>query len=175
MDFRGDQTNVFSGTYTYPYGPAPGSNVNGSVFDTLMVNSTVGLVNIYIEPLPRGMFTPYVGAGIGFVYNDIERTYRNTEELRDAANVLVGTRLRTGTAKENNYELAAALMAGVTFAIDHRWALDVGYRALYMGGSSASVTVPSVSTGAPPLQTSTTTLGNTWEHQARVGVRLNIW
>ena len=40
-------------------------------FDTLKVNSTVGLVNGYIEPLPRGMFTPYVGAGIGFVYNDI--------------------------------------------------------------------------------------------------------
>ena len=130
---------------------------------------------MYIEPLPRGMFTPYIGAGIGFVYNDIERTYLNTEELRDGANLLVGTRSRTATAKENAYELAAALMAGVAFAIDHRWALDVGYRALYMGGVSTSVTVNSIATGLPPTQTSTATLGDTWERQVRVGVRVNLW
>jgi opacity protein-like surface antigen len=38
-------------------------------------------VNGYLELLPRGMFTPYVGAGIGFVYNQITRSYVNTETL----------------------------------------------------------------------------------------------
>ena len=65
-------------------------------------------------------------------------------------------------------------MAGVSFAFDQRWVLDVGYRAQYLGGdTSATVTIVNVP-GATP-QFSKTTMGDHWEHQVRVGVRFNIW
>ena len=37
------------------------------------------MVNGYFDILPRGAFSPYVGAGIGFVYYDVDRTRYNKE------------------------------------------------------------------------------------------------
>jgi opacity protein-like surface antigen len=173
LDFRQDKLNVFSGNYAYA--PSPGFAVAGSVQDSLKVSSAVGLVNGYIDLLPRGFFSPYVGAGIGAVYNQITRSYLNSETLLDGTGATAGARSRVGSGKENNLDLAAALMAGVSIAFDHRWALDIGYRALYMGGSSATVTTPSFVSVLTPTQHSTATLGDTWEHQVRVGLRWNIW
>jgi opacity protein-like surface antigen len=65
-------------------------------------------------------------------------------------------------------------MAGITFAFDHRWAIDVGYRAMYLDGVSASATTSSILNPAS-TQTTTAELGPTCEHQVRVGVRFNIW
>ena len=45
-----------------------------TVAELLKLSSAVGLVNGYFDMLPRGMFTPYVGAGIGFVYNQVSRS-----------------------------------------------------------------------------------------------------
>jgi opacity protein-like surface antigen len=169
-DFRGDQENVARGSYEYV---APSGLVRGAVVDSLKVRSTVALANIYIEPLPRGMFTPYVGAGIGFVYNDTTRTYLNTETIDDGTPPLTPRSRPPAQGKETSVELAAALMAGVTFAFNHRWAIDVGYRAMYLGGVSTTVTIPSLV--LPQAQTTTAELGSNWEHQVRVGVRFNIW
>ena len=67
-------------------------------------------------------------------------------------------------------------MAGVAFAIDHRWALDIGYRALYMDGASTSDHGElHGANGSTPDPDSTATLDGAWEHQVRVGLRLNIW
>jgi len=173
FDFRGDQTNVFSGTYNYLMIAPAGFSTLGSVTDTLKVSSGVGLANIYFDLLPRGAISPYIGGGIGFVYNDITRTYTNTEVQVDGTGAPTATFVRTGQGKENNYGLAAAFMAGVAFSVDHRWALDVGYRALYMDGGSASITTTSLVTGL--AQQSTADLGDVWEHQVRVGLRWNIW
>jgi opacity protein-like surface antigen len=180
LDWRHDQTNKFSGSYPYAYGPIAGDTVNGRVLDSLKLSSAVVLANGYFEPLPRGMFTPYVGAGIGFVYNQITRSYSNTETLADGAGVpanftgtTASTRSRVGAGKDSNVGLAAALMAGVSFSLDHRWALDVGYRALYMDGMSSTITVPSFVTTT--TQHSTATLDSSWEHEVRVGLRFNIW
>ena len=84
-------------------------------------------------------------------------------------------RTRVGSGKDDNVGLAAALMAGVSFSFDHRWALDVGYRALYLEGTSSTITTPSFVSVLNPTQRSVATLGDTWEHQVRVGVRFNIW
>ncbi len=132
-------------------------------------------MNGYVDILPRGMFTPYVGAGIGFVYNQVSRSYLNNEALLDATNAIVATRSRIGSGKADDVGLAAALMAGLSFSIDQRWAIDVGYRALYMEGGGATLTTPSFVSLVTPTQHSTATLGDTWEHQVRVGVRFNIW
>ncbi len=148
----------------------------GQWCDSLKLSSAVGLVNGYFDVLPRGMFTPYVGAGIGFVYNQVSRSYSNTELLFDATPAQVAApRTRVGSGKDDNVGLAAALMAGVSFSFDHRWALDVGYRALYLEGTSSTITTPSFVSVLNPTQRSVATLGDTWEHQVRVGVRFNIW
>ena len=101
----------------------------------------------------RGYFTPYLGAGIGIVYNDITRQNITTEN----DGVIVDTVKAGSATKATNVGLAAALMAGAAIAIDQHWALDVSYRALYLEGGSVTV---SMSTG----ENSMVTLG-TLEHR----------
>ena len=154
FDFRATQDVDARATYTDP-GP-----VSGVVADKMKVDRVIGLVNAYWDLMPRGRFTPYVGAGVGLVYNDIERTHLTTED---------GTATRTGSGNKTNVGLAAALMAGASFSWDPAWAIDVSYRALYLDGGSVTATL----TG--PSEVSTATLDNVWEQQVRVGVRVNIW
>jgi opacity protein-like surface antigen len=130
------------------------------VRETVRLRGTIGLINGYWDLLPRGVFSPYLGAGVGFVYNDIGRTHLTTETPS-------GTTVLGGSG-ETNVGWAAALMAGVTLARDHGWALDINYRALYMDGGEVTTTL---SNG----NVSTVDIGSQWEHQVRVGVRVNIW
>jgi opacity protein-like surface antigen len=133
----------------------------GTVRDRLRLRGTVGLANIYWDLLPRGHFTPYVGAGIGFVYNDISRTYSATETPS-------GT-VVTGSSHDTSFGLAGALMAGVSISTDHRYAWDFSYRALYVDGGSIATTLSG--TGG----SSSVDIGGHWDHQLRVGLRVNLW
>src|SRR5581483_419478 len=99
--------------------------------------------------------------------------YTNTELLVDGGGAVTAIRTRTGVGHENNTTLAAALMAGATFAVSPRWAIDVGYRALYTDGIDVTITTPSFVTAT--TQTSIMAIGAGWEHEVRVGVRFNIW
>jgi len=76
----------------------------------------------------------------------------------------------TGASKEKNVALAAALMAGSTFAIDQHWLIDVNYRALYLGGIDVTTSTNSVFGDV-----SKATIDGGWEHQVRIGLRYNIW
>jgi opacity protein-like surface antigen len=163
LDFRNDQNFESTSSYSYTSATAPGGTVTGTVREQIKINSVVGLANLYLDILPRGAFSPYVGAGIGFVYNDMERQHVNTETPVPGA--AAGT--FTAVAKNKEAVLAAALMGGVTFAFDHRWAIDVNYRALFLDGGSVSL--------VPSGQTSRIELEEHWEHQVRVGLRYNIW
>lgn len=163
LEFRGDKTTTVDATYSYTSGiPAA---VSGSLRDRLQVRSALGMVNGYYDILPRGGFTPYVGAGVGFAYNQFTRTYLDSETGNNTAQFL------SGSAKGNNVTFVAALMGGATFAFDHRWAIDLNYRALYMQGFDTSLVVPGLTTA----QTSQARYGDAWEHQVRVGLRFNIW
>jgi opacity protein-like surface antigen len=164
LDFRGEQEVVATATYT---DAGPPVAAPGLVTDRMQVNRVIGLVNAYWDLMPRGRFTPYVGAGIGLVYNDIERTHLTTED--DGTGTL--TTAKQGSGNKTNVGLAAALMAGASFSWDPAWAIDINYRALYLDGGSVTATL----TGTDPTSTSTATLDDVWEHQIRVGVRLNIW
>jgi opacity protein-like surface antigen len=61
-------------------------------------------------------------------------------------------------------------MAGTTFAIDQHWLIDVNYRALYLGEVDGVTNVSGLS-----FPSSRFTIGSTWEQQARIGLRYNIW
>ena len=157
LDFRSHQDIDASATYALA-GP-----IAGAVSDRLNVNRVVGLVNLYWDILPRGAITPYVGAGIGFTYNDISRTHLTTEDAGGGP-----LSVKSGSGNETSVSLAAALMAGASFSLNHQWALDVSYRALYLEGGSVTTTLNTT-------EISKVTIGDVWEHQARVGLRLNLW
>jgi opacity protein-like surface antigen len=155
LDFLTSQDIDASATYTDLPGP-----VNGSVTDRVKANRVVGLVNLYWDVLPRGAITPYIGAGLGFVYNDLNRTHLTTDDTPAT--------LKQGSSRETSVSLAGALMAGASFSLNHQWALDVNYRALYLEGASVSTLLTSG-------ESSKVTIGDVWDHQVRVGVRLNLW
>ncbi len=157
LDFRGTQDVDAVATYN------DGGTI-GTARDMVQLRGTVGLFNAYWDLAPRGSFTPYVGAGIGFVYNQINHTHVTTDDSGGPQPVV------SGSSSASNVDLAAALMAGVSFSWSHAWVLDIGYRALYMGGGE-TVTVLSPGTAG----TSRIDIGSQWEHQIRVGLRANLW
>jgi len=170
--FRGDLTVDFRSTLdlksdsTYTYASSSGGTiVNGLVTDKIRINNAVMLANLYWDLLPRGFFTPYIGAGLGLVYYDATRTY---SDFAAASNGL--SQLTTFSSKDTGVALAAALMAGTTFAIDQHWLIDVNYRALYLGEVDGVTNVSGLS-----FPSSRFTIGSTWEQQARIGLRYNIW
>jgi opacity protein-like surface antigen len=170
--FRGDLTIDFRSSAdvkseaTYTYLASDGSAiVNGLVTDKVSINNAVMLANLYWDLLPRGFFTPYVGASLGFVYYDATRTYIDYATASNGA-----SQTTSFSNKETGVSLAAALMAGSTFAIDQNWLIDVNYRALYLGEVEIVTAV-----GGLSFNSSRVTLGSTWEHQARIGLRYNIW
>lgn len=165
LEFRTARGTDVTGTYSYTSAAVGNPTVNGTMRDHLRTTSTVALLNAYIDMLPRGRFSPYVGAGVGMAYHQIDRDYYARETAPGNTLEIMGSH---GVGRTT---FAAALMAGATFAIDHRWALDLNYRALYMQGGSVSITT----TGLASNQVSTATLGDSWEHQVRLGLRLNIW
>ena len=156
LDFRGTQD--VDATTTYDDG-----GTLGTARDTVQLRGTVGLFNAYWDLAPRGSFTPYVGAGVGFVYNQINRRYSAIEDVSLAID-------QQGSGSANNFGLAAALMAGASFSWSHGWALDIGYRALFMDGGD--ITIPLTGGSATPSRLD---IGSQWEHQIRVGLRANIW
>jgi opacity protein-like surface antigen len=81
---------------------------------------------------------------------------------------LTGFEAVTGVNHGRDVAFAGALMAGVAFAWNQRWSVDVGYRALYLGGVD-------VSTVLSNNQLSKVELGGHWEQEARVDLRCNIW
>jgi opacity protein-like surface antigen len=162
------QGHLGHGRRGYPVAPPSTDTLSGDVRETMRVQGTVGLANLYWDLTQRGAFAPYIGAGIGFVYNDIERTHYNSEVVTDNLGAFVASRVITTSGKDTHVGLAAALMAGASISWDPRYAIDVNYRAMYLDGGSVTLALP---TG----EQSKATIGEYWEHQLRIGVRLNIW
>ncbi len=78
---------------------------------TAEMDSLVGLANVYYDFDFGSRFTPYVGAGIGFVHHSFDGEDTNDDDA----------------------DLAWALMAGVAVDFGENWKVDVGYRYLDMG------------------------------------------
>ncbi len=159
LDLRGSQDIDASATYV------DGAIIEGIARERISLRGTVGLFNAYWDITPRGSWTPYVGAGIGFVYNQIDRTHNRSEDTGGGLTPVGGVDGTSGSA--NNFGLAAAVMAGISMSWGHAWVLDVGYRGLYMDGGDVSMQLGGVN--------SRVEIGSQWEHQIRVGLRAHIW
>lgn len=88
------------------------------------VSNTVVLGNLYYDMRGRADFTPYVGVGAGFSYN----------ETNDQ--VVYTNGVQTGVAGgKGNTDFALAAMAGFTYRMHDNVLFDAGYRYLHMGSA----------------------------------------
>jgi len=132
-----------------------GFNGAASGVDKTKFMSTILLLNAYYDIRTGSPWTPYVGGGLGFAVNQLTRNVDYTGPL--------GTVSAGG--RSTDVQFAAAAMVGVSYDFSSFFAIDVGYRYLYIGGSSV---------GLAPAYPSTTEIGSLNEHQIRAGLRFYV-
>jgi opacity protein-like surface antigen len=131
---------------------------------------TVWMANIYYDLMKtdRGL-TPYVGAGLGFVWNEFNREHTTTVTSCDNLNPCAGPRTeysKSTNTKTDTVSLAAALMAGASYQMTDVSSLDVGYRFLYLGGTGFTSDVDGYA--------STISISDQYIHQVRAGLRFDV-
>ena len=169
-----DPANPIVGIDTY------GTNANGNailvdrlttltVSDRIDIDGTVWMANAYYDLGSRRGFTPYIGAGVGFVWNEFDRTHTTTLESCDNENPCGGSTTEytaTASTNANKISLAAAAMAGFSYDISDITAVDVGYRYLFLGGTNFVMGINGVE--------SRISIGDQHVHQVRAGLRFNV-
>lgn len=161
-----------SGSYLYNNGGAPVTS-DGK----FGLKSTLGLFNIYYDFDTRSRFTPYLGAGLGWVDHKT-----STGSFTDSCGCL--STIDSGSKSS----VAGALMAGVAINLTGRGPaagtgegggdtarnlyLDLGYRFLYLGdaetGAVKAVLPVPVTVAEDP------TVSSIHAHEFRVGLRYDI-
>jgi len=117
----------FHGNLNCPtLGCLPGPTYSDEYAD---ISAWTGLVNAYVDLGTWGGFTPYVGAGIG-------TSYLSTSNVH-----YVNPDASTGTwGGASKWNLAWALMAGVSYNISPKWLLDLNYRYVNLGDAISGPT-----------------------------------
>ena len=127
--YRGDrkldgEPEFYAGTIIgQPDGTVP--EVYGDPLHTSIQTYTL-MLNAYKDFGNFGGFVPYVGAGIGVAYHDVDEVYFT--ENPNLTNRIAGN---------GDLSFAWALMAGVGYQISERAILDLGYRYIDMGSAES--------------------------------------
>jgi opacity protein-like surface antigen len=145
---------------------------------TFGLSSTVALANVYYDFGNRSHFTPYIGAGLGFVHHE---TSKGTAVGANCGQTCVIT-------GDDNWHVAGALMAGFSVQLTgHRGHamshgsikdvvvesnrglhLDAGYRFLYLGETTGGrVVCPNDTCKGPTVE-------NIHAHEFRLGLRYDL-
>lgn len=161
-----------TGTFNYDQVTMPGAVPTGNTvsvtgFDRVDVNDGVGLINAYLDLVPRGRVTPYVGVGAGFAVRYIDREHAATEEVSGGGAV----RLWSGANKDTQFAPAISATAGIAWAITPGTMIDVNYRYTYIGSVDTSMMI----TTAGAATRSQITVNESHQHAIRAGLRWNIW
>jgi opacity protein-like surface antigen len=152
VDQRNDVESRGTGVFNYSIANTAGGGTNATIQmrdtyrDSFVSSNSTALVNIYADlPVSRS-FTPYVGAGFGFVRHQLKgRNFMRTTECIDAFDCDPGTPGDQGgptaatfatTAGGVDYALATALMAGFSYQVWDNTKIDVGYRWLHLAGTT---------------------------------------
>lgn len=145
---RGDITVGFRGERDFRGFPKTPPAVVDPVRTSLQTNTL--MFNAYYDFHAAGGFTPYIGAGIGAAFHNLD----------DAvfSNGIVVT-----VPGEDETDFAWALMAGVAFPVGHSLLVDIGYRYIDLGEIS-------VSNGAGFALS----LDELQQHELRFGVRVPL-
>jgi opacity protein-like surface antigen len=166
------------------------ADVSGSIIDP---NATLGgsrkfglksdlyLANLYYDFDSRSRFTPYVGAGLGWV-----------DHKTSTGSVVDGCGCTGTIASGGGSSVAAALMAGVAVNLTGRGApagssdgygggdvarnlyLDVGYRFLYLGDVSTGAVTANVAATGTTVIAADPTVSEIHAHEFRVGLRYDF-
>jgi opacity protein-like surface antigen len=164
-----------SGTFTYnqvspPPGLAPtGDTVTVTGVDRVDVIDGVGLINAYLDLVPRGRFTPYIGLGAGFAVRYVDRTHDSLEEETGGGG---SSRVWSGTNKDTKFAPAVSAPAGIAWALAPGTIFDVNYRYTYIGSVDTSMAI--AATDGSTVR-SKITIDESHQHVIRAGLRWNIW
>ena len=162
---RGDLTFDWSRT----------ADVRGSIVDPAAtvqgerqfgMKHMVGLANLYYDFDTRTRFTPYLGVGLGFARNTTTAGTVLTPTCAAACSVSMD-----GTSKTN---AAGALMAGFSAKLADRWTMDAGYRFLYLGDAATSDLQIAGAVAPAPSSTPAVQVHDMYDHQVRVGLRMDL-
>jgi opacity protein-like surface antigen len=170
---NGDAT----GSYTEFTAPAPGgveivgNTIDWTLRDRVDVTDGIGLINAYLDLVPRGRFTPYIGIGAGFAARYIDRTHTTVEE-RTIGGFPAGSRTWSDSQNETKIAPAISGTVGFAWAITPGTILDLNYRYTYVGSVDSTMTVTPI--GSAP-QRSKISIDESHQHSLRAGLRWNIW
>ncbi len=138
-----------------------GNTTNFEVTDETKIDSTIWMVNAYYDLFSNRGFTPYIGAGIGFAWNELNRRHDSTYEVSTGSTVN-----EAAFGRANKFTLAAAAMAGVSYDLTEMTSVDIGYRYLFIAGSDVAININD--------DISRVEIGDQHVHQVRAGLRFNV-
>ncbi|MBU2532554.1 MAG: outer membrane beta-barrel protein [Alphaproteobacteria bacterium] len=181
-EVRGEKNSDFQGSFDYDGylianpPPPPDTRITGDVRDETTLRSAVFMANAYYDFNRWGAWKPYVGAGLGFSVNEVNRAHRtriSSCPLVDVglcdSGILAPTPVGEITASKDSdytYSLAASLTAGVSYRISDVTSLDFNYRYLYVGSSDTSLSLNG--------SISKVEIDDQHEHYLRAGLRWDI-
>ncbi|MEM1306992.1 MAG: outer membrane beta-barrel protein [Pseudomonadota bacterium] len=133
------------------------------------LKSDLFLANLYYDFDNRSRFTPYIGAGLGFV------RHTTTDGTVETCGCTTGT-----IDGKDSWHVAAALMAGAQVKLFRGLSLDTGYRFLYLGEAETGAVSITDRTTAPGVTTGTTEISDDpiveelHAHEFRIGLRYDF-
>ncbi len=154
-------------TTTGCWQPVANRTTNFEVTDSTKIDSTLWMVNAYYDLFSNRGFTPYIGAGIGFAWNELNRRHTSTYAVcDDTTGVCAAPTTETASGRANKFTLAYAAMAGVSYDLSEMTAVDLGYRYLFISGSDIALDIND--------DISRVEIGDQHVHQFRAGLRFNV-
>jgi opacity protein-like surface antigen len=172
VDARTATSGDADGSFRYALIAPAGSDMVGTVRENVDVRNTVALANLYYDLSQRGSgLTPYIGVGVGFAVRSIDREHITTQVVDDGTPPPANAPSYSGSGKAHQLAPAAAVMAGFAYSISPGTVIDVGYRFTWIGDVDMSMRI---NRGADSYQ-SRLTIGDSFDHQIRAGLRWNVW
>lgn len=122
-------------------------------------------------------FTPYLGGGIGFAWNELKRVHTTHEISRTCGAIAPRT---CGTAsrrdlvqvqdKTHDITFAATATAGLAYRLSDYALIDVNYRYLFVDATDVGIRINGDNFGG----NSRLSIGEMHEHQIRAGLRFDV-
>ncbi|WP_430511154.1 outer membrane protein [Pannonibacter phragmitetus] len=156
---RSDLTLDYEPSAKYTgYAPCNLCTGSNSSRETSNIDVWTLMLNGYLDVGTWNGFTPYVGAGVGAAYVNVN----DTKSFNPNG---VNTSYDGSSGKWN---FAWALMAGTSYAVSPNWDIDLGYRYKNLG-EARSVRLNNVGTGQSRIK-----YKDLAAHEVRLGVRYNF-
>ena len=154
FDLREEKSPSLNGDFTYDnyvdtdadgiVDSPDGNEVSGTVRDRFRLRSGIFLANAYYDMSGFGRWRPYVGGGVGFSVNELERLHQTNYSLcgtPGCANPVSAGSVRESSDTRYTYSLAAQLTAGVSYQVWDNTHLDINYRYLFVGGTDQDMSL----------------------------------